>query len=849
MPFITGDRLGPYEVRSLLGTGGMGEVYLAWDPRLRRDVAIKVLPAAAALDQDRLRRFEQEARAAGALNHPNVLAVHDLGSHDGVPYIVTERLEGETLRDRLNAGGLPVRKSVECAVQIARGLAAAHQRNIIHRDLKPENVFLCRDGIVKILDFGIAKLLTDDAARSEDRTVSQMTRPGTIVGTAAYLSPEQVRGLTVDARSDIFALGLVLYEMLAGRRPFDGETVADLQTAVLREEPRPLSALDRRVPDAIDRVVRRCLEKRPEDRFDTAHDVSLAFEAISAGNAEYARQTEPAIRGRGLRTLAIVAAALVVGVALGPLLFGLLRSSAPPPTYTQLTFRRGTIGNARFAPDGQTIVYTAAWDGQPLRVFTTRIGGRESRDVGIQGDLLNVSSTGDMALVLGAFLARGTLKGTLAQASLSGGAPRELVDDVSAADWDPEGHELAIVRRLGEGAVVEYPIGTAVYRLGDAAHALRVLPDGRLAIFERLADGGDRPFAVSLVDRHGARTVLSRGWAEPHALAWSASTHEIFFGGTTGGEIALHAVSLSGRTRLVMQVPGNFELQDIDTHGRILLSRSFPRGGVLVLPPGEAQERDLSWLDFSSAVDLTPDGRLLLLNELYGGIVLRRTDGTPAVMLGDGVALGLSSDGRFVLALPHETAAADRVVIIPVGAGERRELRHASIPYIFDGAWFPDGQRIVVVAGEDEKRARLYVWRADNASPPQPISPTEVVGVPVVAPDGRWVAVARNHVPLSIYPVGGGPPRLLSGGLADDRPLRWTVDGQSVFVRRGSAIPARIERLEVASGRRSVWREIRPADLTGVFGISSVVMTPDGRSYGYTVASSVGNLYLADGVK
>ena len=848
-----GTRLGPYEVRALLGAGGMGEVYLAWDPRLGREVAIKVLPAAAASDADRLRRFEQEASAAGALNHSNVLAVYDVGSHKGAPYIVSERLEGDTLRARLSAGDLTPRKAIEHAVQIARGLAAAHGRGIVHRDLKPENVFVCADEVVKILDFGIAKLRGSETGGGEDETVSPVTQPGMIVGTAAYMSPEQVRGLAVDARSDIFALGVVLYEMLAGRRPFSGETVAELQTAVLREEPEALPALDRGVTAAVDRVVRRCLEKRPEDRFDTARDVALSLEAVSVATGESASATAPSTRERRLRTAAIVAAALVAGAGLAIALFAFLRPAVPPPSYTQLTFRRGTIWRARFAPDGETVVYSAAWDGEPARVFTTRIGGRESREIGIDGIVLNISATGEMAVLRG----RSPVgAGTLARVSLSGGAPREVLDGVWAADWDSEARDLAVIRSIEGRIVLEYPVGHVLYRPLGAIHALRVLPDGGVAIFEHLADGGERPFAVSLVDRRGLRKVLSTGWAEPYRhLVWSSSTNEIFFGGTIGGEVALHAVSLAGRTRVVARVPGDFQLQDVDRRGRILLARSLPRGGVLVLPPGETQERNLSWLDFSHAASLSSDGRQLLLGDFGGGLgnsggmALRKTDGTPVVVLGEGSPLALSPDGRLVLALADRTGAGDRLLLIPGGAGQRRELRHRSITRFFDAAWFEHGRRIVVVGGDDEKRARLLVWDVHNTATPRPVSPEGEFGTPVVAPDGRWVTAARTGVPLAVYPVDGGPPRSLPGGLVDDQPLGWTTDGQWLFVRRGLGVPARIERLEISTGRRSLWKELRPADPAGVFAITNVIVAADGRSYAYTVASSVGSLYLAEGLK
>jgi TolB-like protein/tetratricopeptide (TPR) repeat protein len=271
-----GSHLGPYEIVAQIGAGGMGEVYRARDTRLGRDVAIKVLPAEYASDSERLRRFEQEARAVAALDHPNILAIHDVGTHEGAPYIVTELLEGESLRERLSGGAMPVRKAAEVAVQIAQGLSAAHEKGIVHRDLKPGNVFLTENGVVKILDFGIAKLLAprSGAEPAKATTVVEATQPGTTLGTVGYMSPEQVRGQSVDQRTDIFSFGCVLYEMLSGQSPFRRHTVADTASAILHEDPAPLSATVRHIPPTIEGIVTRCLEKSPEDRFQSARDLA-----------------------------------------------------------------------------------------------------------------------------------------------------------------------------------------------------------------------------------------------------------------------------------------------------------------------------------------------------------------------------------------------------------------------------------------------------------------------------------------------------------------------------------------------------------------------------------------------
>jgi len=331
MSLALGARLGPYEVLAPVGVGGMGEVYKARDPRLGRDVAVKVLPAAFSADPERLHRFEQEARAAAALNHPNILAVYDLGQHDGAPYIVSELLEGETLRERLTSGALPVRKAVEYAVQIAHGLAAAHEKGITHRDLKPENVFVTTDGRVKILDFGLAKLTQAEpgaVALSALPTTPPNTLPGVVLGTIGYMAPEQVRGQTADHRSDIFAFGAILYEMLSGQRAFRGETHADTMSAILAKDPPDLSTDERHISPALARIVDRCLEKSPNTRFQTTSDLAFALEGLSAHSDKGV--PSPILAGRK-RSNAWLAWALAFVVALAITGMVLLRPQSGPP--------------------------------------------------------------------------------------------------------------------------------------------------------------------------------------------------------------------------------------------------------------------------------------------------------------------------------------------------------------------------------------------------------------------------------------------------------------------------------------------------------------------------------------
>src|SRR5512135_3716020 len=300
MALSAGTRLGPYEIVKPLGAGGMGEVYRARDTRLKREVAVKVLPASFSSDPERLRRFEQEAQAAGSLNHPNITAVYDVGTHDGAPYVVSELLEGETLRAQLAGGAISPRQAIDCAQQIAQGLAAAHEKGIVHRDLKPENLFVTADGRLKILDFGLAKLtIAEDRGPATNLpTATAGTEPGVVLGTIGYMSPEQIKGKPADARSDIFSFGAILYEMLSGRRAFHGDSAGETMAAILKEDPPDLSVTNQAVSPGLDRIVRHCLEKNPEQRFQSASDIAFGLEALSVPGGSAPRAVPAASAGQ-----------------------------------------------------------------------------------------------------------------------------------------------------------------------------------------------------------------------------------------------------------------------------------------------------------------------------------------------------------------------------------------------------------------------------------------------------------------------------------------------------------------------------------------------------------------------
>jgi eukaryotic-like serine/threonine-protein kinase len=857
---LPGMRLGPYEILGRLGAGGMGEVYRARDTRLHREVALKVIRAAAAVSTDLLRRFEHEGRAAGALNHPNILAIYDTGTEGGVPFIVFELLEGETLDRRLQREPMSVQQAVGLAQQLARGLAAAHGRGIIHRDLKPANVFVTRDRAVKILDFGLAKVLPSEGGGVGTSSVLA-TDEGVVLGTAGYMAPEQVRGQPVDHRADIFSFGAILYEMLAGRPAFGAPTTADRMAAVLREEPAELRA----IPERLWRLVRRCLEKTPEERIQSTKDLLFHLEALS--DVHPWRETDTRRRQwRRLSRIGIVGMIGILVMAAGMMFATVYRATLSRSNKAldlrRISFQQNSrVASARFAPDGQTIVHASAWNGRPPEILTSRLGSPESRPLGVAAgaELLAMSATGDLALLLNPRRRNrdGRLQGTLARVALGGGVPRPVAEGVQAADFDPQGASLAVVREWEGKSHLEYPAGQVLYRSDGWISHPRVSLDGELVAFLEHPQTGDDRGAVAVVDRAGRKRLLAEGFVTAWGLAWSASGDEIWFTASRAWSLrAIYAVNLDGQERLVYQAPAVLTLHDITRDGSVLLTQMVARWALMVQVPDEPGERDLAWLDGSDAGDLSPDGRNIVISEVREGggprysTYLRGTDGSPAVRLGDGDAWGLSPDGKWVLSIPFSgPGAARRLMLLPTGAGEPRVLPDDGLDHV-TAFWFRDGKRLLIAANEAGAATRLYVRELNSGARPQPITPAGVWHEATLSPDGRLVATIGPDGLVALYPVSAGPPRPVPGAEAGDLPAQFTADGKALFLYRRGEWPAPVYRVDLTTGSKEVVVSIQPSEPGGSDGIlGRFRITPDGRCYAYSYDRSITELFLVQGLR
>ncbi len=811
----------------------MGEVYRARDTRLGREVAIKVLPAAVASDPERLKRFEKEARSASALNHPSIVTIYDVGETDGVSWIAMELVEGKTLRELLASGALAVKRLLQLATPVAEGLAKAHEAGIVHRDLKPENVMVTRDGLVKILDFGLAKLTSTGSGSGEGSHLPTMTgtSPGVVVGTVGYMSPEQAKGEALDFRSDQFSFGSVLYEMATGKRAFQKKTAIDTLGAILNTEPESIAAINPQVPAPLRWIVERCLSKEPEGRYGTTRDLARDLATVRDHLSETSGIMEAAAPGPKRPRLVpalLSAAALVLGLLAGKLLW-----KEPPrsfPRFQQLTFGEEIIQTARFAPDGQTVVYGVVREGKPFELLSTRVGAFEYRPLGLNADVRSISSSGEMAVVLGGPL----MIGTLAVVPLAGGAPRELLENVVSAEWSPDAKGLAVVTGFWGKPRLEFPIGKVLLERPGGFGRPRFSRNGKGILTQ------DGPDSLILVDSETGKVKKVYQGISTSNL-WSTVSDDIWLSVPAGSTTEIRALKPGGADRLIATLPGEFILQDIAAGDRILAERVLGQSRMIAQMPGETREKNMSWLNGSIPADISPDGKTVLFTENGGDgvarVYLRHTDGSPAIRLGDGDALALSPDGKWALSRAEVTQ------LLPTGAGQPRPIAVPGVEFDRGATFSPDGRRLLLSGKAKGGALRVYAMDAAGGEP-HPVTPEGITlpyGAHTVSPDGKFL-VAQNRLDRtwSLYPIEEGalPGKPIPGLSATDLPIRWSSDGRSLFYW---SYGSKLSRLDLKSGRRDLVKEFP--------GSTAFSVTPDGRGYVYAIESLNSNLYLIDGLK
>jgi eukaryotic-like serine/threonine-protein kinase len=882
MTLTPGTRLGPYEVSGSIGAGGMGEVYRAKDTRLGRSVALKVLPPEVASDPERRKRFEQEARSVSTLNHPNICALYDIGSAE-VPdsgmldYIVMELLDGPSLADRVAKGPLPLREALEYAAQIADALGKAHRQGVVHRDVKPGNIILTKEG-AKLLDFGLAKARA--AASDADMTATltatsqPLTQPGMVVGTVPYMAPEQLDGREADARSDIFSFGAVLYEMLSGRRAFQGEGQASVIASILTAEPPTLAAPPLNVPPVVERLVRQCLAKDPDRRLQSATDIARYLEGVleelrmltSSGQLSAVAGLPRSRTGRIVRISVGVLLASSLG-AVG-LFVGKRLTERPIPSFHRLTFRRGTVERARFTPDGQSIVYTARWDGRPRENFTVRVDSVDSilRE-GLQGyGILAISPKNELAL---------ERRFTLSTAPLAAGAPRDVLRGVASsvygsADYSPDGSKTAVIRLRN----LEYPTGNVIYKPRSEVLNLggvRVSPKGdRLAVIEHVLGHGK----VVVLDTAGKIKAESSFHDGLSIVCWTPAGDEVWFPAQFAeGREAIRAMDMKGRERSVLRDP-LLALRDISRDGKVLLSSQDEVWGIRGKGPGEAMEHDLTYYGWSLVDGISPDGKTIMFSEggesdpgNAWGVFLRGTNGSAPQRLGAGFSGRLSPDGKWVATTavdkPGTTSTSEfgkspPLVLLPTGAGEPKQIPGTGSRNHFIVGWLPDSSGFVYLEGGRR------VWLATvDARPPTPITP-EMWIADCVAPSGKHVLAKSMSQDMNyyLYSIDGREktviPTLFKNqwrpiGVHDSRRLRVLPVARAPEDEE-IQLPVKVFLFDLQTGKAEPWKELgAQLPRAGLVGrgipITRIFFSDDGEAYAYSFGHRLTTLYTADGLR
>jgi hypothetical protein len=678
------------------------------------------------------------------------------------------------------------------------------------------------------------------------------------------MSPEQVRGEAADARSDIFSLGAILYEILSGQRAFRRDTSAETMTAILKEEPPELSTASKPLSPALDRIVRRCLEKKPVQRFQSARDLAFNLDGVSGISSTTAAAAIAAEKKRWqMRALPLAGGVLLLAaVVTGSWLLGRLARPTALPVYHQLTFERGLIYAARFAPDGRSIYYSASWNGQPVQLYSTVPDSPESRSLNLINSTLFAVSPSEMAISVGCkdrYI--GNCQGTLGLVPVSGGSPREIAEDVLSADWTTDGSEMAVIRHVGGEYRVEFPRGKMIYQSGRPLGYLRISPRANAVAFaESHTVDGDAGWAVA-VDRSGKELIRSPEFVSVEGLAWSPSGDQVWVAATVheAWADAIHALSLNGKheDRIVLRLPGIVRLHDVSRDGRILLSRESWRSGLQFRGPGDAKERDLSWLDYATLRDLSADGTRVVFDDwgsaagASGLAYLRKTDGSPAIKLGEWSQPVLSPDGTLVLS-SDATTVGGHLSLLPTGVGEAQALHSDGMQQISSPGFMPNSQSIYF-AGDDGHGWRMYIrdltgGAARSVTPLISIKPSHFESH-LVSPDGKLIFARDLSEKSVLYPLTGGESRTLAGWLPEDIWITWSADGRLAYLYRDDKTSAPVYRLDLATGKRELIATLAPSDPAGVTAVLNVRMTADGKNYAYSFLRELSDLFLVEGVR
>ena len=828
-----------------------------------------------------------------------------------------ELVEGRSLREVLAAGPIPWKKLIDVAAQVADGLAKAHSAEIVHRDLKPENLMISDDGFVKILDFGIAKKTNqttrdqatldeatqDDAIRddaTQDNATQRMTetappvvvpepaasivetirqqttRPGTVLGTILYMSPEQAAADAVDYRSDQFSFGSILYEMATGRRAFARATGVETLTAILREEPEPVRSIQKDVPEPLCWIIERCLAKDREERYvstrDLARDLRTLGERLSdpslSGSGALSdssvkddgqrRRRVPRVVFRGMGVALVLVMAIMFGYAIGsgedeP------SPSVEQPTWERLTLRDGVITDARFAADGQTILYSAAWDGEPAQLFSTRAGSTESRRLDLpSASLVALSASDEMAMLLEPRWVYTFFEvGTLARSPLAGGTPREFLADVHDADWGPNG-ELAVARIVDGRDRLEYPVGTVWFEAEDVVDRsanlishLRVSPDGnRIAFLNHR--GHPKTDLVVLNGPNNPQVLADNFGGSSGGLAWTPGGDEIWV--TITETMAPHwliAVSMGGTQRVVSRVPGDLRIYDIAKNGDVLLTAINQRSGLMIDGIDGQEKRELSWEGQAFLGDLSHDCQAVVFSEFGESTYFRKTDGSPPILLGGDHwfgAISFSPDASRILVRPLRSSS--EIDVLSTGAGELETLQLEGLDRVKGFRWFADGERIAFTALTQDRVQQVFVADLETGEV-RSVSPD---GVPylqlgAISPDGEQLAAVDGNRNITLIPVDGGESRTIAQLDEDERVVAWSAYTKSIHSYRIGEVPVQVYSIDVETGERMVDRELMPSDRAGVWRVHPVQMTPDGRCAAYGYDRWLSTLYRVRGLR